>query len=359
MLKSVYLEINNYCNSYCSYCYNSCRNNKYIDLNDFNKLINRLKNIGIQTIILSGGEPTIHPKFINLLKILISKNMNFGMSTNGIAINDEILKIFSENNAFIQVSLDTTDKNVYKEIRGVDKLNIVINNISKIINYNINLDVGIVLTNQSLNTLEKTIKDLYIMGVQTIHAEEIKDVGFAKKNFLNLYIDDYYEVLKKLYELEKELYPNISIGMIEDILYRIINKKLTHTCCNCMEGNMIQIDLKGEMYHCKNQGTQSYMGNIYSENWKDSINKAKDFKINFEKTKCHTCKYGYICRGGCRAKVNAISNNLYEKGSRCDEMKKFISLILKEKEAGKLNKILFGIELSNAYNKMNGFQKWV
>lgn len=359
MLNSAYLEINNFCNSSCIYCYNSCRNNEYITVEKFKQLVERLKTVGVHTIILSGGEPTIHPNFIELIKILEENKLNFGMSTNAICINERILQLFRKNNGFIQVSLDTTDNENYKKIRVVDKLNIVLKNIEKIIANEINLDVGIVLTKQSIITLEKTIRDLNKMGVATIHAEEIKDVGFAKKYYNDLYIDDYFEVLKKLYDLEKELYPNTSIGVIEDILYRIVNKECTHSCCNCMEGNMIQIDLKGEMYHCKNQGKQSYIGNIFSDDWNKSIDIAKNFKLIYENTKCSDCEYGYICRGGCRTKIYANSNNLYEKGIRCEEMKKIISLIIEEKEKRKIDKLLLGIELSNSFNKMNGFQKWV
>lgn len=359
MLNSVYLEINNFCNSNCIYCYNDCRNNDYIKIDKFKMLVERVKQIGIKTIILTGGEPTIHPKFLEIIDILEKNNMKFGMSTNAINVNDTIIKKFKDNKAFIQVSIDTTDANDYKKIRGVDRLKLVLQNIEKMIKDNINLDVGIVLSNETIKTLEKTIRELSEMGVQTIHAEEIKDVGFAKEKYNDLYIKDYYKILKILYDLEKELYPRTSIGVIEDLLYRTINNECSHSCCNCMEGNMVQIGLDGEMYHCKNQGKQSYIGNIFCDDWKEKLKISQSFKLNYEKTKCNLCEYAYICRGGCRTKIYANKGNLYETGIRCEEMKKIISLIIEEKNQGKLDKILLGIELSNSFNRMNGFQKMV
>lgn len=100
-------------------------------------------------------------------------------------------------------------------------------------------------------------------------------------------------------------------------------------------------------FHHKNQGEQSYIGNIFDKDWKKHIYTAKDFKLMHENTKCNNCEYGYICRKGCRTKIFASSNSLYEKGIRCEEMKKIISLIVKEKKKGKIDKLLLGIAFKN------------
>ena len=359
MLNSAYIEIDNYCNSKCIYCYNNIRSNEQISLNDFEKMICKLKEIGIKCIILTGGEPTLHPNLMEFLNILKKNNMIVGMSTNGIKLNDKIIDFFAENKSFIQVSIDSTDREIYKKIRKTDTLDIATNNIRKMLSKEINVDAGIVLNNLSLVTLEQTIYDLSDMGIPTMHIEEIKDVGFATDNFENLYIKDFFEVLKRLYKIEQKIYPKSSIGMIEDILLRCVNNSCSNSCCNCMEGNMMQIDLYGHIYHCKNQGKQSYVGNIFKDDI-DIIKKdVKDFKLSFDKTECKECQYGYICRGGCRTKIYAKQKSLYGKGTRCQEMYKLIEMIIKDKEDGKLDQLLFQIQLSYEFNSMNGFLKWV
>lgn len=359
MLNSAYIEIDNYCNSKCIYCYNNIRSNEQLSLKDFENIILKLKKIGIKCVILTGGEPTLHPNLLKFLNILKENNMIVGMSTNGIKLNDEMIDFFAKNKSFIQVSIDSTDRETYRQIRKTDTLDIVINNIRKMLNRKINVDAGIVLNNLSLVTLEQTIYELSKMGIATMHIEEVKDVGFAVDNFESLYIKDYFAVLKKLYKIEQEIYPRSSIGMIEDILLRCVNTSCNNSCCNCMEGNMIQIDLYGDIYHCKNQGKQSYIGNIF----KDDINiiqkDIEDFKLSFDKTECKDCKYGYICRGGCRTKIYANQKNLYGKGTRCQEMYNLVEMIMKDKEEGKIDQLLFQIQLSYEFNSMNGFLKWV
>lgn len=359
MLNSAYLEIDNYCNSRCIYCYNNVRSSEQLSIDKFEEIICKLKKMGVKCVILTGGEPTIHPNLMNFFQILKSNNMLIGMSTNGIKLNDKIIDFFAENKSFIQVSIDSTDSEQYKMIRKTDTLELVKNNIKKMINKNINVDAGIVLNNLSLKTLRSSIYDLSDLGVSTVHIEEIKDVGFAKESFDTLYIKDYGYVLKELYEIEQKIYPKTSIGMIEDILLRCVNTSCSKSCCNCMEGNMIQIDLQGDIYHCKNQGNVSYIGNMFKSNINDLDKQINDFKLSYDKTECGNCKYGYICRGGCRTKIYAAQKDLYGKGTRCKEMYDFIEMIMKDKENGKLDKILFEIQMSYEFNAMNGFLKWV
>lgn len=359
MLNSAYIEIDNYCNSRCIYCYNNIRSNEQISVDNFMKMINKLKKIGVRCVILTGGEPTLHPNLMELLNILKDNEMMVGMSTNGINLNNDIIQFFADNNSFIQVSIDSTDREIYIKIRKTDTLDIVMKNINTMLDKGINVDAGIVLNNLSLQTLEKTIYDLSNMGIPTMHIEEIKDVGFAKEKFENLYIKDYDDVLNKLYEIEQNIYPRSSIGMIEDILLRCIDKTCNQSCCNCMEGNMIQIDLYGDVYHCKNQGKQSYIANIFKDDLKLIENNIKNFRLSYDKTECKDCKYGYICRGGCRTKIFAEQKTLYGKGTRCKEMYRLIEKIMEDKESGKLDELLFQIQLSYEYNSMNGFLKWV
>ena len=75
------------------------------------------------------------------------------------------------------------------------------------------------------------------------------------------------------------------------------------------------------------KGKISCIGNIMYDNIQDIKDKITNFKLSYDKTECRDCKYGYICRGGCRTKIFAANNDLYEKGTRCKEMYKFIEMI--------------------------------
>jgi len=66
------ISIWNKCNNSCVMCTNSSNFQNEIDSNllRYEKIIKNIKSLGRikETINLSGGEPTIHPDFLKLLK---------------------------------------------------------------------------------------------------------------------------------------------------------------------------------------------------------------------------------------------------------------------------------------------------
>ena len=83
---SVFIEITDKCNKNCSYCYNrinqSDSQKNFIKEDLIYNLINNLNLYGNKEIILSGGEPKIHPKFCNILDYLMKNNFNCKINTN-------------------------------------------------------------------------------------------------------------------------------------------------------------------------------------------------------------------------------------------------------------------------------------
>lgn len=85
---NTYCALNYTCNHHCIFC--PCGKNKskreksIIGLSDFQRIIHQIcKNGNIKSITLSGGEPTLNPHFIDILKILSKTNLHVGILTNG------------------------------------------------------------------------------------------------------------------------------------------------------------------------------------------------------------------------------------------------------------------------------------
>lgn len=84
--KKVYVEITNNCNLNCDFCIHNKRNNKFISIDEFKILLDKLKNYTDYLYFHILGEPLIHPK-INELIDLASKNFKINITTNGYFIN--------------------------------------------------------------------------------------------------------------------------------------------------------------------------------------------------------------------------------------------------------------------------------
>lgn len=124
MYKKIYLEITNNCNLNCSFCIKNNRQKKYISINDYQIILEKLKNHTKYLYFHVSGEPLLHPD-INELIDLGSINYFINISTNGY-----LIKRIKDNHHIrqINISLHSYDKK-YKI-----SLEEYLNNIVEVIN---------------------------------------------------------------------------------------------------------------------------------------------------------------------------------------------------------------------------------
>ena len=88
------ISINNICNNNCSYCFQSTYNNvneaKYITLEHYEKILDFL-NHTIPEIRILGGEPTLHPQIVEIIKLTIEKEYRPILITNLLIHNKNTL----------------------------------------------------------------------------------------------------------------------------------------------------------------------------------------------------------------------------------------------------------------------------
>lgn len=85
MFKKVYVEITNNCNLNCSFCIGNNRVKKFIDIEDFKVVLNKLKAFTKYLYFHVMGEPLLHPN-INELICLASEYYFINLTTNGYLI---------------------------------------------------------------------------------------------------------------------------------------------------------------------------------------------------------------------------------------------------------------------------------
>lgn len=115
-----FLELTYRCNLQCPYCYvGTERNKQELTTDEWKKVINQIPFYGIVTLV--GGEPLIRKDFIEILEV-VSKRVwgKVHVVSNGILINDEIIKAFIKYHLLLlSVSLDGYGENHNKN-RGKD-----------------------------------------------------------------------------------------------------------------------------------------------------------------------------------------------------------------------------------------------
>lgn len=120
---TIYLEITNQCNLNCQTCYNQSGLNhqrKELSLDDIQNTIELFSDYGLNRVLLSGGEPTLHSQFDTILDLVdIYPNISFGIVTNGTNHNSKLIEYLNTKpNMKLQISLDGSCEEQNAKTRG-------------------------------------------------------------------------------------------------------------------------------------------------------------------------------------------------------------------------------------------------
>lgn len=117
---SLIFEITDACNLKCSFCYEDVRRAKRaVPLDVFQNVLKKYKPFYLQ---ITGGEPTMHPQFDELIKIALRKCAVVQFTTNG-TILDKKLPFFAslKKKPIIAISMDVSTE-LHDRVRGRDAL---------------------------------------------------------------------------------------------------------------------------------------------------------------------------------------------------------------------------------------------
>lgn len=134
MFKKVYIEITNICNLNCKFCPPTKRIKQFMSLDNFEKIIKEIHSKTNLVCLHVKGEPLLHPKLPDILKILEKYNLKANITTNGVLMEEkfEILKSSSSVRQ-LNVSLHSFIENEKMNNEYLEKIFISVKNLSNII----------------------------------------------------------------------------------------------------------------------------------------------------------------------------------------------------------------------------------
>lgn len=152
--KKLRMCLTNKCNFRCTYCWSggegskkSCKDLSQDELLFITKYLS--DNYMFSFIRLTGGEPLLRKDLYDIVEKLDNAKCfdKITMVTNGSLINSNVASNLAKLNfKSITVSLDTLNKDVFKDMNGVDYFNNVINAIKYLKNNNVNVKINSVIT---------------------------------------------------------------------------------------------------------------------------------------------------------------------------------------------------------------------
>jgi radical SAM protein with 4Fe4S-binding SPASM domain len=115
------VQIDERCNLHCAHCFVSATNvgqsMAYGDITSL--LIPRLVACRVERVTLTGGEPTIHPRFMDIVRAMRDAGMQVGFCTNATTLTDEqISELAGIGGVHANVSLDGFRPESHGRFRG-------------------------------------------------------------------------------------------------------------------------------------------------------------------------------------------------------------------------------------------------
>lgn len=364
--KNGWIQITNRCNLNCKYCYmNANKDLSSMTFDQFKHVVDYFTEVGVEIVMLSGGEPCLHPDIIEMIQYISTKGLEIGLVTNGTIISKELVECILANNVIVQISIDAMDSDNYILSRGIDQLNQVVENIKLLNSNDITVTMSITLNNATISEVKKTVDFALSNQIHTLHYGFLVPSDRCKEN--NMTMDQVFDALICLYEIQINKYLHIQIDFVENYVKAIVSKNKNPYYCNSMSCNNMEIQPNGDIYQCGALETIMHKAtnpsiNIFSVDKEQITSRIKsEWKTIgvFDISACKECNVKHICKGGCRAIAYQSFGDLYGKQPLCNELQKFISKIMKDYESGKLSNYIKYLEIINSsLNSDSGYMKY-
>ena len=137
------IETISVCNAKCVFCAypTMTRKKEVMPLDIFEKVVSEYSQMGGGALSLTPvmGDPLLDPHFIERYKILekYPEINQISFTTNGVAFakySDQDLEYFIRQSFLIQVSIGGLDKDTYRNLYGIDKLEEVLSSVERLLN---------------------------------------------------------------------------------------------------------------------------------------------------------------------------------------------------------------------------------
>jgi molybdenum cofactor biosynthesis enzyme MoaA len=200
------IAITNDCNLSCSYCHNEgqshCDNVHYLSLKYIKTIVKWLltNNVYVEKVNITGGEPLLHPNFLEIIDEMRKVTNNLHLNTNGILLTDESVDKLIDREVIFNIGIDSVDSELSK--LNLDKIPINTKNILNIIKYatsnNAHLLFCTVFTNYNNTNIDNLIdwaKDNGVKAVIIIQLHDFDSRGLNNRSDVeNIYKTNHMKI---------------------------------------------------------------------------------------------------------------------------------------------------------------------
>jgi SynChlorMet cassette radical SAM/SPASM protein ScmF len=123
LLNTLYVYVAGCCNLRCRHCWIDPSTergpDKFLSWERLKGIVEDALPLGLSAVKLTGGEPLLHPEFLEIVTGLKGLGLRVIVETNGTLLGPEEARVLKETKAFVSVSIDAPFPEMHDEFRGV------------------------------------------------------------------------------------------------------------------------------------------------------------------------------------------------------------------------------------------------
>lgn len=310
------IELTNCCNLTCAHCYRNSSPDltNYFDTAKLLHLMDEAAAMGVCTVELTGGEPTLHPDFIHLARHAATRFGFVAVLTNGTMIRPQLLNPLRETSERLvfQVDLDGVNAEQHEDLRRLKgSYESSIHAIYLLVSQGFRLRVAMNVYKGNVHHVEQTCRHALSLGATWFGASPVIDVGRGHEDLViqGNEVLELHETIDRLHEQ----YPKSVIGTEQ---FRRIKQESGR---NCGAGwRSVTVGPDGIFRPCVMFPTGVFSFNCDQPEGLAGIVEKADLKYFLEleppdKRLCRNCPLESFCRG-CFARPWYAVRRAAEKG---------------------------------------------
>lgn len=320
-------DITSRCNLKCVHCYANAGKKDDMTFERAKELVDELAELKVFFVIIGGGEPLMHDRFLEILHMLKEKNIDAVINSNGTLWTEGLLeKVRKTSVKGIQVSIDGIGEahDKFRRVPGTyEKATKNIRLIKKVFG---NVSVSTTVNKTNYMVLDKIADKAFELGADCFKVTRFIACGRGGEHKdLEMTPSEYKIGISKLTDMERKYRGRMVVEL--DGFFGFIHPKVkkSEICNNCVEtlSNLVHIKSNGTVFPCT--FLEYPIGDLKKESLREvwlRWNKSNEFrklcrlKDNI-KGKCRGCRHFGVCGGGCRGYSIAYYGDLFHSDEGC------------------------------------------
>ncbi len=313
VLDSLWMNISHDCNLRCVYCYGSGGayggRRKLMTVESAKRIIDYWyaradKEAEEYRIVFFGGEPLMNKRVLMFSVSYINSvlgdraNVSYAMTTNGTILDEELLRLFADNDFRITISLDG-DKEIQDRSRpfasgkgsSFDRIG---ESVARLGGSGLPITARLTLVHEHVPKLAETVHSLWDLGISNVNF----DLVSSPDDRFKVTAEDLELLKPQLERLAREVYGNFVhrrkryVGTLTKYAKAMHNHQ--YNSCVFYAKNSLMVGPDGEIYKCHRliEDPKFHYGNIHTDIDWDRYDNAKP-----KPPACSECWARHLCVG--------------------------------------------------------------